>query len=84
VEKATMAFTPPSWLDVKSAFRVDGGKLTPLDVKREGDSLILELGRLDLGDMVVLTSDPSLYGKVRERWAALEPMLKSVLAEQQK
>lgn len=84
VEKATMTFTPPSWLDVKSAFRVDGGKLTPLDVKREGDSLTLELGRLDLGDMVVLTSDPSLHGKARERWAALEPMLKSVLAEQQK
>ncbi len=81
VEKATLTFTPPPWLDVRSAFRVDGGKLTELEIVREGDSLVLELGRLELGDMVVLTSDASLLAKARERWKAIQPVLAGVLEE---
>ena len=83
VEKATLTFTPPPWLEVRSAFRVEGGKLTPLELRKEEGSLTLDLGRLELGDMVVLTSDPSLHGRARERWGALEPVLKSVLEEKQ-
>jgi len=79
VEKSTVTFTPPAWLNVRSAFRVEGGKMTELTFERDGASLVLDMGRLELADMVVFTSDTTLIDRVRERWKQIGPRLEAVV-----
>ncbi len=64
--KATVTLTPPSWLKAADVFEIAPEGLRDVVWRREDDKLALELGRLEVARMVVVTSDESVRESLDE------------------
>lgn len=70
VENASVGVTLPSWLDAKEAFEVSARGISDVDWKKTGPEVSLNLGRVDVTRMVVITSDPTLRDRIQTLFAS--------------
>lgn len=80
VPKAPLTLTLPGWLKPASAFRVGPAGIAPVELKPEGGKYSAELLDIDIAEMLVITSNPSLMQEVSGRWQEIQPRLKAATA----
>jgi hypothetical protein len=64
--KATVTLTPPSWLKPIDAFEIAPEGLRDVGWKSDGGQLVIDLGKLEVARMVVLTMDKALRKQLDE------------------
>lgn len=62
--KGSIAVEVPAWIDPKDAFEVTSDGIRSVDWKKNGRSVALELGPVDLTRFVLITSDGGLRGQL--------------------
>lgn len=69
VEKAALAVTPPAWLKVATAFEISEQGIGDLAWRQDGQQVTLDMGRLEVARMFVLTADSKLRETLSRRYA---------------
>ena len=65
---ASVTATLPAWMASASAFEITAGGLREVNATVDGRRIQLDLGRLDLTRMIVLTTNPQLRGSLQARY----------------
>ena len=68
VNDATVTATLPAWMQSPSAFEITAGGLHDVGTAIAGNQVRLDLGRLDLTRMIVLTTNPQLRATIQQRY----------------
>jgi len=71
-EDVAIDLPPITWLKPKAAWRVTEGGFEPLAPKPDGEGTRLDLGRLDVADLILVSSDPRLADTLWRRHTELE------------
>ncbi|MBI4581797.1 MAG: hypothetical protein HY718_19025 [Planctomycetes bacterium] len=69
-EKTRVALSPPSWLTPSQVFEIDCDGTKDTTWTKTGEEVEVDLGRLDLTRMVVLTVDEGLRGRLQQDYDA--------------
>jgi len=76
IPRAKIDFLVPRGMKDPKVFRFASGKMAPVDNRREGDILKMEIQKIALTEILIVTDDPSIPERVRSRWEKVSPMLK--------
>ena len=66
IEKASVDFEPPSWLDASQAFEVSFTGTQDVQWERSGSKMKFDLGQVDVTRLIVITSDPGLRASLQK------------------
>lgn len=80
IPKAPITLSLPKWLKPAAAFRVGPAGVSSIELKPEGGTYTTDLRDLEIAEMLIVTSNPSLQQEVASRWEALQPRLKAATA----
>ena len=67
IKKATVTFRTPPWLKPVDAFSVGYPSVHPVILKPEKDAFVFQMDDVNLTEMVIITDDIVLRGRVSER-----------------
>jgi len=68
LEKAGMQLKPPAWLQSRDVFEVSSGGMKDVDWKSTDSGLSVNLGKVEVTRMIVVTSDTELRGHLQQRY----------------
>ncbi len=85
IEKTNISLQTPTWINVADAFEITADGTRNVNWKRDGHSIELDLGTLELTRLIILTSDSNLRGALQflyeKKFAANVQALKTELVE---
>jgi hypothetical protein len=79
IEKGAITFQPPSWMKPTHAIRISPKGVESIQLVAEGSTLKANVQGIDLAEMLILTSDPNLEARIRQRWEQNLPRLQAVV-----
>jgi hypothetical protein len=67
-EKTRVSVAPPAWMEPGAVFEVDSGGTRDIGWQMEGGKVTLDLGRLELTRMVIITRDTGLRTRLQHEY----------------
>lgn len=69
VERATVAFALPKWIDAPQVFEIAAAGTRDLSARRSGSNLTIPLDRVEAARMIVITADAGLRARLQNLYA---------------
>ena len=65
---ARVSFRPPAWLHVQDTFEVSSSGIKDVSTKTPDSGLAIDLGRVDLTRLIIVTADPQMRTQLQQRF----------------